>query len=153
MSRRLRSPEALGLSLHSSKRPQERAGSRILVLRAAPLGDYRWKELREEFGLYLRLFPRGTRGFCRCGHPKLGREGWVHVLSPLRGERPCQPPDGTPCDCTGWSPLVNGATRVVGDVRYVRSAANRAWKGARLPRFGPLEERMVSVYRFVQGRA
>jgi hypothetical protein len=157
-SRRLRSPEALGLTLYSSKPPKERAARKIEVLKTVPLGDYRWKELAEEFQRYLDLFPYSpVNRPCRCGHPVtvIDNSGghiqqvWVHIPGPQPGERACQP-DGVDCSCKGYEPLDSKTQPVALAAYRVRAAARKARNGKGLPSWTSLERNLVMVFRFVQ---
>lgn len=151
--RALRSPEALGLTLHSTQSPEERARLKVERLQTIPAGDFEWKELTQQFNQYVRLFPKGMGSLCRrCQHPKTTSGAWVHLPNPLPGERACQP-DGVLCDCKGFEAPETKGMDVLKAARYVRASARRAWRGGMLPRWRPLERKMTLVYRFVQGRA
>jgi hypothetical protein len=151
-SRKLRSPEALGLTMQSRHRPAERARLKVERLRNIPLGDFVWKELRQEYNLYVRLFPRGAGRRCkRCNHPKTLSGAWVHIPDPMPGERACQP-DGELCDCKGFERSKEPSVEVARAARWVRAAANRAWKGTSLPKFERMEKKMTVVYAFVSKR-
>ena len=161
-SRRLRSPEALGLTLHSKLRPSARAKNKVNLLREVPLKDYRWKELAEEFDRYLELFPYSPAALpCRCGHPKSVIQNLptskdvvvnlVHLPSPMTGERACQP-EGVACECPGYRPVQPKDIGAAMSAYRVRHLARRAWKGKSLPRWRALELNLTKTYQFLQGK-
>jgi hypothetical protein len=148
----IRSPEALGLGMASRHGAERRAEIKLARLHTLPLKAFEWKELRNEFNIYVRLFPNDTGRLCRCGHPKKVGRVYVHVTDALPGERACQP-EGVLCPCKRWSPLKTDATQVAKAARSVRSVAGSAWRGRTLPRsWKSLEKKMVLVYHFVQKR-
>lgn len=152
--RSLRSPEKLGLTMSGTGSPALRAMTRVSRLEGKPSGAFEWKELRDEFNLYLRLFPVGAGTVCkRCGHPKRHGTSWVHLPDAIPGDRVCQP-DGVLCDCVGFVKSDRDVAKVALDARYVRRVANRMWRGKtdRLPSFAVLRNRMEHVFSFVHRR-
>ncbi len=160
-ARRIRSPEALGLTLHSTKTPKTRAKGKVEKLRSVPLGDYLWKELAEEFQTYLDLFPYSPAALpCQCGHPKSMVQNLpngtvvaniIHIPSPMKGERSCQP-EGESCECPRYRPVRPKDLDAAKATYRVRAMARRAWKGKSLPRWRALELNLARTYRFIQGR-
>jgi hypothetical protein len=159
--RRFSSPESLGLTLHSKKRPNPRAAERVERLKSAPLGDYRWRELAEEFQVFLDLFPYSPTNLpCRhCHHFRTtvtnfgGKPAvvWVHIPHPMKGDRRCQP-DDVPCNCPGYEPEEPKDLTVAKAAYAVRQAARKAYRGKSLPRWNSLRKHMVTVFRFVSPR-
>jgi len=159
MPPRMRSPDKLGLTMHSTKSPTRRAADKVARLRSAPLGDYQWRDLAEEFDQYADLFGYNPNNLpCRCGHFKSEVSNasgspqavLIHIPDPMEGERACQPSEG-PCPCKGYDPDIPKTYDVAKAAYDVRRAARRARDGKAIPRFSLLEHNMRLVYKFVQG--
>lgn len=147
MSLRMRSPEALGLTLAVGN-PKEKTTLRVERLKLARSGDFAWKETWQEFGTYLRMFP--VSDICRCGHGQRNEDGWIHIPDPLPQDRACQL-----CDCPEYDPPKSKLDGVQKAAARIRTVAHRAYRGTAMPRpsqWGRIEDDMLKVYRWIKTR-
>lgn len=160
MSLRVRSAEALGLTLAVTSSAREKAAKRIARLRLAGPGAYLWTETEQEFGLYRERLPKPEDVCVEClkeGTKQTvsgaieyvdgwGARSWVRTC-PVHGKNP-------PVK-TMWSVGVKERHLVEAVVRVVRvaKAARKGKPPVRESSWAGLERDMARVYGWLKGVA
>lgn len=160
MPPRMRSADALGLTMAVSGSVRVKVAKRLERLRSTPPRGFLWGETAEEFGRYRDLFPKPERICVACR--KAGRntvttwsmevvDGWGSTARVVR----CLIHGANPKTVENWS-IGKAERRVYRAAEYVRQKARAAHRNGTIPRqeatWGSLLRQMTVVYAFVKNR-